>query len=333
MRALITANFSEYGLDLLKRHADVIYKPWGKTGNLLMAEDLADEVGSVKADLLIVEVDLVHEEVFEARKLMAVGCCRANPLNVDLETAIELGVPVFSTPGRNAHAVADLTLGYMLCLARGIVGAHNELVSGRYDPSDVKELMVKLEAMSGFEIGTAQIGVVGFGAIGREVAKRLRAFGSRVVVHDPHVDSKTFEKAGVAHVSLDKLFRESDIVTLHCADTPETKGMVTGELIDCMKSTAYFINTARHRLVDADALYNALGNQRIAGAALDVFKCEPPTKDDPFLRLDNVIATPHIGGATRDVIEHQSRMIAEDIDLLLRGEIPHNCINPEVLAR
>ncbi len=331
MKAFVTANFSQEGLDLLSKHMEVVYEPWGETGKLWLSEDLAEKVVELKADVLVVEVDLVHDEVFEARKLKAVGCCRGNPLNVDVETATDEGTPVFFAPGRNSHAVADLTIGFMINLARGILPIHNRLVTGQFDPGDIKELMDDLGAMSGFELGGATVGLVGLGAVGFEVARRLVPFGSKLLVYDPYVREERLKEVGATAVSLETLLSEADLVSLHSAVTKETRGMIDAEKLSLMKSTAFLINTARFQLMDGDALYDALQNHKIAGAALDVFKSEPPTKDDPFLKLDNILCTPHIGGMAKDVMVHQSKMIAGDIDRLLRGEPPVHCANPEVL--
>lgn len=331
MKAFVTANFSKQGLELLGRHLDIVYEPWGETGRLLMAEDLAEKVVDLEADVLIVEVDLVHEEVFEARKLKAVGCCRGNPLNVDVETATEENVPVFYAPGRNAHSVADLTIAFMLDLARGIIQAHNRLTTGQFDPTNIKELMKDLGAMSGFELGRATIGLVGLGAVGFQVARRLRSFGATILAYDPYAPPERFTEVDAEATSLEELFNQSDIVSLHSAVTEKTRRMISADLLSFMKPTAFLVNTARYQLVDNEALYRALIEKKISGAALDVFKNEPPTTDDPFLKLTNVIATPHIGGATRDIAYHQSRMIAGDIDRLFTGQAPRYCANPEVL--
>jgi autoinducer 2 (AI-2) kinase len=331
MKALVTANLSPEGLALLRRHGEVVYEPWGETGALLMAEDLADKLKELGADVLVCEVDLVHEEVFDAVKLRAIGCCRGDPLNIDVETATDKGVPVFFAPGRNAQAVADLTLAFMLNLARGVIPIHNRVTSGNFNPSSIKELMEDLGAMSGFELGGATIGLVGLGAVGFQVARRLVPFGARLLVYDPYAAPEKLARVNAQSASLEELFSQSDIVSLHCAVTPETKRMVNADLLGRMKPTAYLVNTARFQLADEEALYAALRDRKIAGAALDVFKSEPPTTDDPYLKLDNIIATPHIGGAARDVIIHQTEMVVGDIDRLFRGEKPRYCLNPEVL--
>jgi len=331
MKILVTADFTEEGIALLRQHGEVVHEPWSKTGTLLMAEDLAERVVALEVDVLIVEVDLVHEEVFEARRLRAVGCCRGAPINVDVEAASDEGVPVVYAPGRNARSVADLTLAFILNLARGVLPMHDRLTSGRFEPADLGGLIKGLEAARGFEIGGATIGLLGLGAVGRETAKRLRGFGGTVLSHDPHVPDGVFNGLGVERVTLDALFERSDVLSLHCAVTKETRGVVSSDRIASMKDGAYLVNTARHRLVDEHALLEALRSNKLAGAALDVFAAEPPLPNDPFFSLDNVICTPHIGGATVDVTRHQSAMVATDIDRVLRGEAPVHCANPDVL--
>lgn len=331
MKILVTADFAKEGLAVLARHGEVIHEPWSTTGALLMAEELAEKVADLAIDVLVVEVDLVHEEVFEARKLRAVGCCRGDPINVDVETATDEGVPVVFAPGRNARSVADLTVAFILNLARGVVPMHHRLTSGRFDPTDVKGLIADLGAARGFELASATVGLLGLGAVGRETATRLRGFGSRVIAYDPHVSDGVFEECGASRVELDALFARSDVLSLHAAVTRDTRRIVSAERIASMKDGAFLINTARHQLVDGDALLEALRSGKLGGAGLDVFAAEPPLPTDPVLALDNVVCTPHIGGATRDVIFHQTRMVASDLDKILRGEAPAHCANPEVL--
>ncbi len=333
MKALVTANFTEQGLERLRSHMEVVYEPWGLTGKLILSDDMAEKLKQLSADVLILEVDLCHEEVFEECKMSLVGCCRGDPLNVDVETATEQGVPVFYTPGRNADAVADLTLGFMLCQARQIIPINNMLLSGNFNPDDPDQFMKMYKDMKGFELRGKTVGIVGMGAIGRGVARRLKAFGSRILASDPFVEPAVFDELSAEKVELEELFSKSDFVTLHAAATDDNQGLITRDLIEMMKPSAFFLNLARTELVDQDALYEALKEKRIAGAALDVFYTEPPQKDDRMLGLGNVIATPHIGGNTEDVIRHQTDMIMHDVEAWLKNDKPRHIINPEVLGK
>ena len=328
MKALVTANFTPEGLARLSRQMEVIYEPWGQTQKLLLAEDLAEKLKEHQAEVVILEVDLCHEEVFEAKDLKLIGCCRGDPLNVDLDLATEKGIPVIFTPGRNAAAVADLTVAMMLAQLRQIIPIHNLLASGKFNPEDPGEFMALLKKLTGFELGGQVVGIIGLGAIGREVAIRVRAFGSRVLGYDPYVDPKN--AGAVEIVDLDTLLKESDLVTIHVPLTDQTQGMIRGREIGLMKPTACFFNLARSDLVDQEAFYQALKAKRIAGAGIDVFHSEPPSPDERLLYLDNVIVTPHIAGATHDVIRHQTEMVLHDVMAWLRGERPRHLANPQV---
>ncbi len=333
MKVLVTANFTEEGLERLEQDfgMEVVYDPWGAKNRIIMSEDLAEKLVELKADAVILEVDLCHDEVFEAIKLKFVGCCRGEPLNVDVEEATDAGTPVFYTPGRNAHAVADLTVGFMLCHHRKIIAAHNLLFSGEFDPDSPAEFMEMYKSFSGRELGCLSLGIVGLGAVGTEVARRVKGFGSPMMAYDPFAPDERFDELGVTRVELAELFAQADMVTIHAADLDETQGMITRELIESMKPTALFLNLARAHLVDNDALYDALKDKNIAGAGLDVFESEPPTKDDRFLALDNVIAMPHLGGSTKDVVKRQTDILLDDLDAFLNGRKPKFCANPEVL--
>jgi D-3-phosphoglycerate dehydrogenase / 2-oxoglutarate reductase len=333
MKAFVTANMSAEGLERLRKRMEVVYEPWGETRKLYMAEELAEKLKELSADVVIIETDLCHEEVFEAIDLKMIGVCRGEPLNVDVELATSKGIPVFNTPGRNADAVADMTLGFMLCLARKIVPTNNLLQSGKYDPEDPEDYMRLMQQFTGDELGALHIGIVGFGAIGRKVAMRLKGFGSKILVYDPFVKPEVFTELGVKQVELDELFRKSDMVTIHAAINDETEGMIKGEYLKLMKPTAFFLNLARAELVDNDTLLDLLKNHKIAGGAFDVFMEEPPKKEDPFMNLDNAIVMPHMGGASHQIKDHQSMMILNDFEAYLDGRRPIHICNPEVLRK
>jgi autoinducer 2 (AI-2) kinase len=332
MKALITAPFHQAGLELLRPHMEIQYENYRETGKIYFdEEELIEKIRDTGTDVLIIEADLVHEEIFEACPLTIIGCCRGDPLNVSREAASERGIPIFYAPGRNADAVADITVGFMLCLARNIVVSNSRLRDGNLRIESTKDIMKVFNEYGGFELGSATIGLVGFGAVGRKVAERLRPFGARILVHDPFVADEALEAAGVEPASLSQLLENADMVSLHCPETDETQGMIGEKELALMKPSAYFINTARSFLTDEEALLNALQEKKIQGAALDVFNEEPVQGDNPFLALDHVICTPHLGGATRDVIRHQSEMIAGDIVRYLRNEPPLHIWNPEIL--
>jgi D-3-phosphoglycerate dehydrogenase len=326
MRALILAPFAHTVLDRLKLRMDVVYESWMDTKRLLSSQEFVQRIQDQDIPILVVEADFVQREVFEgAPKLKFLGVCRADVVQVDVAAATESGIPVVNTPGRNAVAVAELTLGLMLSLLRKIPAAHNMVSSGKWvDPTDA------YFHMRGSELWRKTVGIVGFGAIGQQVAKRLTAFDCAVLAYDPYVVSDRMKELGVIKADLDVLLKQSDIVTVHCTTTSETVGLLDGQKLSLMKPTAYIVNAASAYVVDEEALVKALRERRIAAAAFDVYRTWPVKPDDPILKLDNVVLTPHIGGATDESVLRHSQMMADDIERFLRGERPRNLVNPQV---
>jgi D-3-phosphoglycerate dehydrogenase len=325
MKALILAPFWPAALERLGQKMEVIYESWMDTSKLLSAEEFIERIQSQGIEIVVVEADFITREIFErAKKLKFLGVCRADMAYVDVKAATEQGVLVVNTPGRNAAAVAELTVGLMLALMRHIPKAHQIVSSGNWvDPT------AAYYSMRGGELNGRTIGVVGFGAIGRRVARIVGAFDASILVYDPFVDTKEVKKAGAQSVELDDLMQRSDIITLHTSTTPEAMGLVSARRIALMKPTAYLINAANAFVIDNEAIVKALQEKRIAGAAFDVFETWPVRPDSPLLKLDNVVLTPHIGGATGETIIRHSQMIVEDIERFLRGERPGNLVNPQ----
>jgi len=326
MKILILAPFAVPVLDRLKKNLDVVHENWMETKRLLSSQEFVSRIQEQDIPIVVVEADFVQREVFErATKLKLLGVCRADLVHVDVAAATERGVPVVNTPARNAVAVAELTLGLMLSLMRKIPAAHNMVSSGKWvDPTDA------YFHMRGSELWHKTIGIVGFGAIGKHVAKRLLAFESDVLAYDPFVDPDKMRDMGVAKVELDEMMRQSDIVTIHCTTTPETVGLIDARRLSLMKPTAYLVNAASAYIVDEQALVEVLRERRVAGAAFDVYKTWPVKPDDPILKLGNVILTPHVGGATDESVLRHSEMMADDIERFLKGERPRNLANPRV---
>jgi len=329
MKALITASFSADGVRRLEHHMDVVHEDWRERRKIYFdAAEFVARINDVAADVLIVEADLVHEDVLNHCRLRLIGCCRGDPINIGIARATELGIPVLFAPGRNADAVADLTLGFMLALARHIYSVNWLLKTGQMTFNATGDYLAVYGRYGGFELGGITVGVVGFGAIGRRVVQRVRAFGSRVLVYDPFVDAAAVEAAGAEPAPLDEVVRGADILTLHCPDTPENYGLISAERIRAMKPGAYFLNLARAAIVDDQALYEALRDGHLAGAALDVFADEPVRPENRYVQLPNVLVAPHLGGATRDVVRHQTDLIVDGIEAWLRGERPTHLVNP-----
>lgn len=331
MKVLITAPFSQAGLERLREAGlEVDHKSWLNTGELRLGASLLPVIEEGGYDIVVVEGDEVKEEVIENADLRIIASVRGSPNNISIETATSKGVPVLSAPGRNTVAVAEMTIALILSQARRIIKAER-MLSNELMIDDFKDFSSMYTALMGFELKGKTAGIIGLGRIGFEVAKRLAAFGMHLLVYDPYVDDERIESVQARASDLDTLLKESDIVTVHCEPTQETKGMLGAREFEVMKPTSIFINTARASITDEQALLEALKAGKIAGAGLDVFSMEPVDCDNVFLGLDSVTVMPHMGGNTVETVERQSDAISQDIVALLRGERPSHIVNPEVL--
>ena len=292
-------------------------------------EQLIEEIDD--ADILVVHGAPVTEEVMKAGKnLKVIGCPRGGPVNVDLDAATRLRIPLVNTPGRNADAVADFTVGLIISEARHIARSHCRLVTQHIWRSISAEEMT---TRRGVELSRKTLGLVGFGNVGKKVAKRVSGFDMRIIVYDPYVTKEVVEEFGGKLVSLEQVMRESDFVSLHARVTPETIGMIGKEQIALMKPTAFLINTARGMILDYRALYEALKERKIKGAALDVFEKEPMDLHHPLFSLDNITVTSHLAGTTREVPSRAAEIIAEEVERFVGGRDMRFVLNPEVLKK
>lgn len=323
MHALILAPFDESQLERLRDRMDVSYESWLDTRRLTDPDDLAGRILSEDISTLVVEADFVFEETFQqCPNLRFVGVCRGSTNQIDLESAAKHGVIVVNTPGRNARAVAEHALALILSMARRIPQAQEYVSSGSW-----LHPVAGYTDFRGVEVGARTVGVVGLGAIGRTLAEVCVGLGMNVVANDPYV---TDAPNGVTMIGLATLARSSDFVSVHVPATSETTGLLDAAFFAQMKTSAYMVNCSDYQIADEEALLDALRNRRISGAAFDVFETHPVTPDHPLLELDNVILTPHIGGATDETIERHSKMMADDILRFVEGRRPVNLVTPEV---
>lgn len=282
------------------------------------ADDVVAFVGG--AEILVTQLAPMSRGMFERLpKLKLIAVSRGGPVNVDMAAARDHGVLVVNTPGRNASAVAEFTLGAILAETRKIRVGHEALRAGVWR-GDLYRADV-----TGRELNELTVGVIGYGNIGTKVVRLLRAFGARILVNDPYVQLSPEDiDAGVELVSFERVLAESDVVTLHPRVTEETRGMMDAAAFAAMKPGALFVNTARGPLCDYDALTAALESGRLGGAMLETFAVEPVPADWPLLSMPNVTLTPHIAGASVRTVTHAAEQAAEEVRRYLAGEPPRN---------
>jgi D-3-phosphoglycerate dehydrogenase len=269
---------------------------------------LLSAIADVDAILVRSATKVDAEAIAAAKNLKVIARAGVGLDNVDIKAATQAGVMVVNAPTSNIVSAAELTVGHILSLARHIPQASAALKDGEW----------KRSKYTGIELFEKKIGIIGLGRIGALVAARLQGF--------PYITSARAAQLGVKLVTLDELLAQSDFVTIHMPKTPETVGMLGADAFTKMKSTAYVINVARGGLVDEEALYTALQDGQIAGAAVDVFVQEPST-DLPFFKLDNVVVTPHLGASTDEAQEKAGVSVAKSVRLALAGELVPDAVN------
>jgi D-3-phosphoglycerate dehydrogenase / 2-oxoglutarate reductase len=282
------------------------------------ADGVVDFVGD--AEILVTQLAPVSRAILERLpQLKLIAVSRGGPVNIDMKAARERGVLVVNTPGRNASAVAEFALGAILAETRKIRVAHEALRAGEWR-GDLYRADV-----TGRELNEMTVGVIGYGNIGTKVVKLLRAFGARILVHDPYVQLSADDiAAGVQMAAFETLLEESDVVTMHARVTEETTHMMNAEAFARMKPGSLFVNTARGPLCDYDALYTALTEGPLGSAMLETFGVEPVPADWPLLQLPNVTLTPHIAGASVRTVTFAAEQAAEEVRRYLAGEGPRN---------
>ncbi len=270
------------------------------------------------ADALVVRSAVqVDDALMEhAPKLRVIGRAGVGVDNIDAESATRRGVVVMNTPGANAVAVAELTLGLMIALARKLPAANSTMHAGKWDKKNLQ----------GAELRGKTLGILGLGRVGLEVARRARGFGMELIGSDPFVSAAVARENGILLLPLEDLFAKSDYLTLHVGLTPQTNGVINAKTLATMKKGVRIVNCARGELVDDAGLVAALKSGQVAGAALDVFAVEPP-KESPYFGLDNVILTPHIAGSTAEAQEAVGIQIAQQVREYLKLGVVQNAVN------
>jgi D-3-phosphoglycerate dehydrogenase len=279
------------------------------------------------AEILITHFCPVTRRLIDASpRLKVIGVLRGGYENVNFAHARERGLLVFNTPGRNADAVADFTVGMIIAEARNIARGHHGLKSGEWIRTYPNYQHIP-------DLPGRTVGLIGLGEIGLKVARRLSGFDVQILGYDPYADPTRVAQHGVRVVSLDELLAAADFVSLHARLTAGNRHMIGARELALMKPAAYLINTARAGLVDEDALSQALSEGRLAGAALDVFEKEPPGRDHPLVNLANVTLTPHMAGGSVDAFVNSPKRLAADMAHLFgRPEDVRYVLNRESLA-
>ncbi len=319
MHILIPDNLDKAGLALLSKAEGVTVQAAAKMSREEVLAAIPD------ADALIIRsATKVDRTMMQAApKLKLVGRAGVGVDNVDLAAATELGIVVMNAPDGNTVATAELALGLMLALARHIPAADASMKAGQWER----------KAYMGVELRGKTLGLIGFGRVGRAVAKRAAAFEMTILAYDPFIPAEVATNMGVKLVTLDELLATADFISLHAQPSPENHNLINAQTLAKMKKGVRIVNDSRGSLIDEAALAEAIKAGQVAGAALDVYQQEPPEANNPLIGLPGVIHTPHLGASTLEAQDEVAVQIAQQtLDALFKGEY-RNVVNPDVLSK
>ncbi|MCS7301628.1 MAG: phosphoglycerate dehydrogenase [Fimbriimonadales bacterium] len=322
MRVLVSDPISEEGLAVLQQAATVDYRP------NLPRETLLETIGEYDALMVRSQTRVDAEVIARGARLKVIGRAGVGVDNIDVDAATQRGIVVVNSPEGNTIAAAELTFAHLLALARHIPQADRSLRAGEWQRT----------RFVGIELSRKTLGIIGMGKIGREVARRARAFGMRVLAYDPFVADAQIRQLGAEPATLETVLRESDFLTLHAPLTPDTRGLLNRATLALTKPGVRIVNCARGELIDADALAEFIESGHVAGAALDVFPTEPPPPDLKLLHQPQNVLTPHLGASTVEAQVKVAVDVAEQIVAVLQGGAPRSPVNlppipPELLTR
>jgi D-3-phosphoglycerate dehydrogenase len=307
VKVLVRESIAEAGVDLLRARFDV---------DVDADSDLASIIDRYDAIVVRSATKLTSELIDRATNLKVIGRAGVGVDNVDVEAATRRGIVVANAPESTVVSAAEHTIGLLVALARNIPQAHAALKQGRWER----------KAYGGIELAGKTLGVLGFGRIGQQVARRADGLGMRVVAYDPFVASERFRELGVERLETpEEVYGAADFLTLHSPLTPETRRAVNAEAFAAMRDGVRLVNAARGELIDEDALIDALRSGKVAGAALDVFSAEPYS--GPLLELDNVVVTPHLAASTDEAQDRAGVIVAEQVAAALEGGLVSNAVN------
>ena len=315
-RVLVSDPIAQEGIDILKRSADVDVKIG------LAKEELISIIGDYDGLAVRSETKVTSEVLAAAKNLKIIGRAGVGVDNIDVPDATKRGIVVVNSPGGNTIAAAELTMALLLAMARNIPAATASLKAGEW----------KRSKYVGVELYKKTLGVIGFGKIGREVAKRALAFEMEILAHDPFLSADAASRVGARVVDLDELIKASDFITLHLPKNAQTSKLISDAQFAAMKEGVRLINCARGGIIDEDALVRAVESGKVAGAAIDVFEMEPASPDNPLLKLENIVTTPHLGASTEEAQVNVAIDVAEQIVDVLGGQPPRSAVNMPALS-
>ena len=310
MKVLIADAINEKGIENLKEVADVV------VDTEITPEELADTIHEYGGIIVRSRTKLTKDIIEKADNLRIIARAGVGVDNIDIDAATEKGIMVVNSPESTSVTVAEHTMGLILSMARKISIADKSVKEGKWEK---KKFM-------GVELRDKTLGVIGMGRIGSQVVNRCKAFGMDAMAYDPYLPEEVAKQMGVDLTDLDTVLKNADFITIHVPLTPETEHSISTEQFETMKDTAYIVNCARGGVIDEDALYEALANNKIGGAALDVYEDEPP-KESKLFELDNIVLTPHIAASTKEAQRDAAIIVADEIIELIKGNNPKNVLN------
>ncbi len=313
MKILISDKLSQPGIKLLQEEPS--WQVDVRTN--LTPRELLETIGDYDALVVRSNTKVTEEVITSAKTLKVIGRAGTGVDNINLEAATNKGIVVMNTPGGNSISVAELSMGLMLSMARTVPQASASTREGKWDK----------KSFTGIELKDKTLGIVGFGKIGMEVAKRARAFQMNLLVYDPYVSERLAQDFNVKLMSLEQLFADSDVISLHVPLVEATRNLINAASIARMKKGVRIINTARGELINETDLIAALDAGKVAGAAIDVLSMEPPSPENPLPKHPKVIVTPHIAASTAEAQEVVGMEIAEQVRSFLKEGIIRNAVN------
>ncbi|MCL0065329.1 phosphoglycerate dehydrogenase [Dehalococcoidia bacterium] len=315
MKILITEALAEEGIDILSAHAEVDIRLGMKP------EELRNIIGDYEALVVRSETRVTAEVIEAGKRLQAIGRAGVGVDNIDLDVATSRGVVVVNAPESNILSAAEHTIALMTALARNLPQAHAHLKSGRWER----------KRFIGIEVRNKKLGIIGLGRVGSEVAKRAKGMEMHLVAYDPMVSLDCARSLGVELVSLERLLKESDFISVHIPLTESTRGLIGAGELQLVKPSVRLINTARGGIIDEEALLEAIEEGRVAGAAIDVFTREPATQSI-LLKSDKIIVTPHLGASTLEAQAGVAVDIAEQVTAILQGRPAKYAVNMPLIS-